>query len=166
MVNSCQVLGVKCYVTPDTYHVTQRKNMPCSDSSSSMVIQLDPQERFKRFEYAKITCGREITAKTGLSEYFEGRTLEEIVHLPFPKIVGDLAVKDEEGQFILYLEWDALRAAAALYLGIEDDQIDTGRCFITSIDHAEQGITIAEVILPPKEMPKILPCSLGEARSS
>jgi len=136
--------------------------MPCSESSSSMIIKLDCNERFVNFEYAKITCGREITGGTGLSDYFTGKTLEDILDIPFSVISKDLDIKEEENQYILYLEWDVLRAGIALYLGIEDEHIDTDRCQITSINHDEEGIEIAEVVMPPKELPKILPCSLAD----
>lgn len=134
--------------------------MPCKDSSSSISIQLSPDEKFILFDFAKITCGREITAETGFSRYCVGRTLEEILDLSYPQIREELGLRGEEEQFILYLEWDALRAALAQYLGIESDQIDTQRCQITSIDHTDEGIGIALVILPPAELPKIIPCGM------
>lgn len=139
--------------------------MPCSDSSSSISIKLDPEEKFVSFEYAKITCGREITGGTGLSNYLVGKSLDLIIELGFNKIVSDLKITAEETQFILYTEWDALRAAIAEYLGIDHPHIDRDRCKITSIEHTEEGIEVAEVILPPKELPKILPCSLGDKNS-
>ncbi len=77
-------------------------------------------------------------------------------------MVKELGLQDEESQFILYLEWDALRSAIAQYIGVEAEDIDQNRCRITSIEYTENEIEIAEVILPPKELPKILPCSLGE----
>ena len=135
--------------------------MPCSDSSSSLVIKLNHEERFAGFEFAKITCGREINGKTGLSTYFVGKTLSEVIATPFADVVRDLDLKDEESQFIFYLEWDALRSAIAQYLGYEDDSIDKDRCQITSIESTPEGTEIAQVILPPKELPKILPCSLA-----
>ena len=134
--------------------------MPCSDSSSSISIKLDPEENFISFEYAKITCGQGIDGKTGLSDYFTGKALNEIIETSFQKITNDLDIKEEDSQFILYMEWDALRSAVAQYLGIENPTIDKDRCRITSIEHTEEGIEVAEVILPPKELPKILPCSL------
>ena len=139
--------------------------MPCSDSSSSMVIKLDTAERFLAFQYAKITCGREISAQTGLSQYLQGKTLEKILKIPFNQIALDLKTDEEEAQFILYLEWDALRAAIAQYLGIEDEHIDSDRCRITSVDCSDEGTEIAEVILPPRELPKILPCSVMSLRT-
>ena len=137
--------------------------MPCSDSSSSITIQLNHDEKFVSYEYAKITCGKEIDGKTKFGQYCAGRDLEEILHLTYEEVLKDLKLSDDEKKFILYLEWDALRSAIGLYLGVLDENIDTDRCAITSIEHNETGIEIAEVILPPKEMPKILPCSSSEA---
>ena len=136
--------------------------MPCSDSSSSISLRLDPNERFVSFDFAKITCGREISAGTGYSKYCAGRTLEEIIAIPFTQAVIDLKLAQEEEQYVLYLEWDALRSAIAQYLGIDASDIDPTRCLITSVEQDEEGIEIAEVILPPTHMPKILPCSLAD----
>jgi len=142
--------------------------MPCSDSSSSIFIKLDPEERFVTFQFAKITCGREITAETAFSKYLKGKTLDEIIALPYMQAVQDLNLTDDEAKFVLHLEWDALRAAIAQYLGrlSEDEGIDFNRCMITSIEENENGIEIAEVVLPPQSMPKILPCSLGDKQQA
>ena len=137
-------------------------SMPCSDSSSSIFIKLDHDERFISFAFAKITCGREITAETAFSKYLKGKTLEEIIALPYMQAIVDLNLTDDEAKFVLHLELDALRAALAQYLGKEEEGIDFERCQITSIEENENGIEIAEVVLPPKHMPKILPCSLGD----
>ncbi len=139
--------------------------MPCSDSSSSIFIKLDHEERFVTFQFAKITCGREITAETAFSKYLKGKTLDEIIAIPYLKAVSDLHLTDDEAKFVLHLEWDALRAAIAQYLGREEEGIDFNRCMITSIEENDSGIEIAEVVLPPKHMPKILPCSLGDQQS-
>ncbi len=137
--------------------------MPCSDSSSGLNIRLDNQNRLVKFDFAKITCSREITGNTGYSEYCQRKSLEEILAHNFSDLVKDLKIEtDEEKQFILHLEWEALRAGIVQYLGIEREDIEKERCQITSIEYNEQGVEIAEVILPPKELPKILPCSLGD----
>ncbi|MCB9771865.1 MAG: iron-sulfur cluster assembly scaffold protein [Candidatus Omnitrophica bacterium] len=138
--------------------------MPCSDSSSSIFIKLDHEEKFVSFQFAKITCGREITAETAFSKYLKNKTLDEILMLPYTKAINDLHLTDDEARFVLHLEWDALRAAIAQYLGRQEDGIDFDRCKITSIAHTDSGIEIAEIVLPPKEMPKILPCSLGDKK--
>jgi hypothetical protein len=137
--------------------------MPCSDSSSSIAFKLDADEKFIAFEFAKITCGREITAQTGYSDYCKGKSLTEILDNSFEQISSQLRLQDEESQFILYLEWDGLRSAIIQYLGdVKRDDIDQDRCRITSIEYTEEGVDVGLVILPPKELPKILPCSISD----
>jgi len=136
--------------------------MPCSDSTSSIALKIDHNERFISFEFAKITCGREISAKTGYNTYCCGKPLAEIITISFSEAVSAVNIHEEEEQYVLYLEWDALRSAIAQYLGVDVEGIDRQRCQITSIEHDEGGIEIAQVILPPSEMPKILPCSLAD----
>ena len=138
--------------------------MPCNDSSSSIFIKLDPQERFISFEFAKVTCGREITDQTEFCKYLKGKTLDQILEISYLNLLKDLEITDEESKFILYLEFDALRAAIVQYLGEAKEGIDFERCQITSITENETGIEITEIVLPPKEMPKILPCNLGEEK--
>ena len=136
--------------------------MPCSDSSSSIAICLDREERLVRFDFAKITCGREISVATDYQKYCSGKTLAEILQFGFSEALQALNLQnDEEKQYVLYLEWDALRSAIAQYLGVDIDGVDRQRCKVTSVTFDENGTEIAEVILPPKEMPKILPCSLA-----
>ena len=135
--------------------------MPCSDSSSSIAISLDKEEKFVSFDFAKITCGREITGSTGFEKFCIGKTLQDILNVGFTELVQSLKLTAEEEQYILYLEWDALRSAIAQYLGVDLEGIDRERCKVTSVTYDETGIEIAEVIYPPKSMPKILPCSLA-----
>ena len=137
--------------------------MPCSDSSSGLNITLDNQERMVKFDFAKITCSSAISADTGLSVLCRGKTLTEILELDFYVLRSVLNLsEDEEKQFILYLELDALKSGIAQYSGIDHPSVDTDRCRITSIEHTEDCIEIAQVILPPKELPKIMPCSLKD----
>ena len=136
--------------------------MPCNDSSSSITIKIDHQDRMMSFDFAKITCGREITGGTDFQKYCKGKTMTEILKIPFSDLAAQFKSQDEEKQFIMYLEWDAVRSALAQYLGIDDPDIDKARCKITAIDYADDFIEIAEVILPPKELPKILPCGLAK----
>jgi hypothetical protein len=140
--------------------------MPCNDSSSGLNIRLDLNECLVDFDFAKITCSREITGNTGYAAYCKGQTLEEILKHDYFQLVKDLKAEgNEEKQFILHLEWDALRSGIAQYLGLEHESIDPDRCRITSIEQTDQYIEIAQVILPPKEMPKILPCSLADKKN-
>jgi NifU-like protein involved in Fe-S cluster formation len=137
--------------------------MPCSDSSSGLNIRLTSDERLDSFQFAKITCSSEIGGSTGLSAFCKGKSMQEIMDLDFYMLRSALNLNtDEEAQFILYLELDALKAGIAQYLGIEHPSVDADRCSITAIEYTQEYIEIAEVILPPKELPKILPCSLKD----
>jgi hypothetical protein len=139
--------------------------MPCSDSSSGLNIRLDLNERLVKFDFAKITCSSEIGGGKKLSQFCVGKTLEEVLDLDFRMLVSVLNLNaDEEAQFILYMELDALRSAVAQYLGIEYQGIDNERCKISSVEYGDEYIDIALVILPPKELPKILPCSLSSRK--
>ena len=88
--------------------------------------------------------------------------LKELLSVSYRDAAAALKLSAEDEQFILYMEWDALRSALAQYLGMDDEDIDGERCQITSIDSDDEGTEVAMVILPPKELPKILPCSLGD----
>lgn len=128
--------------------------MPCPDSSSGFNIRLDSRERFVKFDFAKITCCRETSGSTGLSEFCAGKSLEEILDLDFRMLVSALDLNaDEERQFILYMELDALKAAVAQFLGIEHPGVDTSRCQITGVQCEDGFMDITLVILPPKSFP-------------
>ena len=114
------------------------------------------------FQFAKITCGSEIAGQTGFSKYLIGKTLDEILQVPYTKAVADLNLNDEEARFVLHLEWDALRAAVAQYLGRKEEEFDAERCKINSITHDDHGIEIAEIVLPPKDIPKIIACGMSK----
>ena len=105
--------------------------MPCSDSSSSMSLLIDHDEKLISFEFAKITCGQEIKGSKGLKEYFQGQPLEEILQSSFADVERDLAISDDESRFILYLEWEAVHSAVAQYLGNEDEAFDSQRSVIS-----------------------------------
>jgi hypothetical protein len=133
--------------------------MPCSDSSSGLNIRLDLNERLVKFDFAKITCSGEIERGKSLSQFCVGKTLEEILGLDFGMLVSALNLfANDQAQFILYMELDALKSAIVQYLGIEYPGVDMERCKISSIKGGDEFIDIALVILPPKELPKILPC--------
>ena len=139
--------------------------MPCSDSSSGINIRLDLNERLIQIEFAKITCSSEIGGGKGLCTFCAGKSLEEILGLDFRMLVSALNLnEDEEAQFILYMEFEALKSAIVQYLGIEYPGVDNDRCKISSLEAGDEYIDIALVILPPKELPKILPCSLGDRK--
>src|SRR6266436_786798 len=123
--------------------------MPCSDSTSGLNLRLDSNERLVKFEFAKITCSSEIGGGKKLSQFCAGKTLDEVLDLDFRMVVSALDLNaDEEAQFILYLELDALKAAAAHYLGLEYPGVDCERCKISSVEYNDDVVDIALVVLP------------------
>ena len=134
--------------------------MPCKDSTSNMVIKLDNHDHFVFFEFNKMTCGSPVEGKTGFQEYCRGKNAFEILNFNFPELVSALKLEEEEQQFILYLEWDALRSSLSTFFGVQKDNIDSARCVITSVKHDEDGITISEIILPPQDLPGLVPCHM------
>jgi len=130
--------------------------MPCKDTASNMVIRLDHQDRFISFEFSKMTCcGSLINGETGFQRYCGGKNISEILNYNFSDLIRALNLEEEEQQYILYLEWDALRASLAAFFGIEKNNVDPERCLITSVQHDEDGITISEIILPPRDLPEL-----------
>ncbi len=140
--------------------------MPCSDSSSGINVFLDSAGRLLKFQFAKITCSQEISSSTGYAEYCQGQSPETILEHRYADLVNLLKLHDEEKQFILHLEWEALRAAIAQYLGLTHPDIDSERCKITSISYSPEGVEINEVILPPKSLPKIMACGMIDGETS
>jgi NifU-like protein involved in Fe-S cluster formation len=94
--------------------------MPCSDSTSGLNLRLDQDERLVFFQFAKITCSSEIGAGTGLNAFCVGKSLEEILNIDFYMLRTILGLEhDEEKQFIMYMELEALKAGVAQYLGVD-----------------------------------------------
>ena len=137
--------------------------MPCNDSSSGLNILIDHDDKLCSFEFAKITCSGAIDGGTGLNDYCKGKTLLAILDLDFFMLRTVLNVAlDEEKSFILCLELDALKAGISQYLGIDHPNVDRERCLISSIEYTDEHVEICEVILPPKELPKITHCSKAD----
>ena len=133
--------------------------MPCQDSSSQCVIHLDSNEFLVDFDFSKITCNKEIGGGTVYNKYCRGMEADKILEIEFESLCEKLELKESEDRFFLYLEWSALRAGIIQYLGKEPD-FDPARYQIALIDYSEEGVKIRQVITPPEEMPKIIPCSV------
>ena len=131
--------------------------MPCKDTTSKVTVFLDDKDRLVDFDFSKITCSKEIGGGTGYFEYCKGKSAEEIMQFDFQEPLEFLSPKTDEGQFFLYLEWDALRTSIAQYLG-DISNIDQNRYQVASITCDEVGTTIVQVIRPPEKMPKIISC--------
>lgn len=131
--------------------------MPCKDTTSKVIVNLDINDRLLNFYFSKITCTKEIGGETEYLSYCKGKTSEEILYIDYYEVLEILSPKNDEDKFFLYLEWDALRSSISQYLG-HDTEIDHSRYQVASITCDESGVTISQVIYPPKEMPKLVSC--------
>lgn len=131
--------------------------MPCKDTTSRVTVLLDQEDCLVDFDFSKISCNKEIGGGTGYLEYCKGKSIDEIMRLEFQELLDFLAPESTEGQFFIYLEWDALRTSLAQYLG-EVADIDQEKYQISSITSDEKGTTIVQVICPPEKIPDIISC--------
>ena len=134
--------------------------MPCNDTTSRIVVHLDLQDRLIDFEYTKITCDKAIVSNAGYQDYCVGKSIEEILAIDFSQLLGELKPASKDEEFLLFLEWDALRAALLQYIG-GDEHLDREKYQIAAISYDADRIEIRQVILPPKDMPEIIPCHLA-----
>ena len=133
--------------------------MPCDDSSSRIEVRVDGEDRIAGFRFRKMTCSKGIGGDLGFEDYCRGRGIDEIRSLPIESVFRDLDVTDADDRFLLYLEWEALRAALDRYVG-EDEHLDSERFRIASIEWDGSGAEIIQIIRPPKNMPAIIACTL------
>ncbi|MFH1360766.1 MAG: hypothetical protein ABIJ41_07025 [Candidatus Omnitrophota bacterium] len=128
--------------------------MPHEINTSNISIFLDPQDRLIHFDLCATPCGKKIE-RSALSAYCKGKPLEELVQIKFLSAAQALNCYEEKKQFMLYVEWAALRSAIAQYLDLNEEKYDKQRCQIVSVKHDPQGTTVEEIVLPPKELPQI-----------
>jgi NifU-like protein involved in Fe-S cluster formation len=132
--------------------------MPCHDSSGSVYIKLDGDNRLIDFQYTKITCGRTVGGNTGLKQFCHGKSIDELLELDYGQLAAELNLDNEDDQFLLYLEYEALITALLQYSGSEI-ALEKDRYKIAAITYLGDAVEIKQTIYPSKEMPKILPCS-------
>lgn len=131
--------------------------MPCKDTKSVISVRIDAMECLVDFIFAKDTCGKGIGGGTGYKEICVGQNIEDILEMEFPFVLDKLGTEGSEDQFLLYLEWDAVRSTIAQYIGNEEE-LSSKKHLIASIINDGDEIEIHQVIQPPDEMPKLVPC--------
>ena len=133
--------------------------MPCKDTTALMTVRVDHNDSLIGYDYAKISCSKAIGNGESFHEYCEGKPIQQILEWEFSKILQDLQLPEEdtENQFLVYLEWSALRSALIQYLGAEED-VDTGHFEVASVEYSDQEVQIVQVIHPNTDMPKLQSC--------
>ena len=133
--------------------------MPCKDTTALMTVRVDHSDFLINYDYAKISCSKAIGNGQSFHQYCEGKPIQKILEWEFFKILEDLQLPEEdtENQFLVYLEWSALRSALIQYLGREDD-VDTEHFEMASVEYSDKEVEIIQVIRPTTNMPKIQSC--------
>ncbi len=134
--------------------------MPCEDSSSQVRLEIDGEDRLAGFVFSKMTCSKPIGPETGILPLVAGRPIDGLVSLPLESILDARPEADEDEQFLLFLEWDALVSLTRRYLG-RDEDLDDVRYQVRSVEHDADRVVVTGVIRPPRAMPPILACSHG-----
>jgi len=138
--------------------------MPCKDTTSLMTVNLNHEDRLVDFNFNKVTCSKEIGEGIVYRDLCVGKSIQEILDLAFDTVLGKLNLIETEEQFLVYMQWDALRSALFQYLGNEE-QVDPERYQIASVESDEDGVCIKQVIRPPQDMPKIQSCFARERKA-
>ncbi len=133
--------------------------MPCKDTTALMTVRVDHRDYLIGYDYAKISCDKAIGSGQSFHQYCEGTPIRQILEWEFSQILQDLQLREEdtENQFLVFLEWSALRSALIQYLGREDD-VDTEHFEVASVEYDDQEVQIIQVIRPSTDMPKIQSC--------
>jgi len=133
--------------------------MPCKDTTANLRLRLDAEEKVIDYEFSKLSCSKPIGAGEVFKNYCLERAIDEIYDLRLEDLFKQAASDNEEDRFLLYLEWEAVRACIALYQGrTEWDEHE--RYKIASILHENECISISLAAEPLSEMPRVLPCSI------
>jgi len=141
--------------------------MPCKDTTALMTVRVNHNDFLIDYDYAKLTCDKAIGNDQSFHQYCEGKPIQQILEWEFSKILQDLQLREEdtESQFLVYLEWSALRSALIQYLGGDED-VDTEHFEVASVEYNDQEVQIIQVIRPNTDMPKIQSCFKRSLNSS
>ncbi len=133
--------------------------MPCKDTTALMTVRVDHHDSLLGYDYAKISCDKPIGNGQTFHQYCVGRPIQQILGWEFPDILEELQLQgeDTESQFLVYLEWSALRSALIQYVG-RDEDVDTGHFEVASVEYSDKEVQIIQVIRPNTDMPKIQSC--------
>ena len=131
--------------------------MPCEDSSAEIIVSLDSKECLASYQYEKMTCGKNIGIGDLYRDFAYGKKVDYLSKLTFEQVLKECAVTNKDEEFLLYLEWKALREAIRGYLG-KTGEGDPARYKIAEIIAEEGSVVIKMIIYPPGDLPEVIPC--------
>ncbi len=121
--------------------------MTCENTTSCIVVQVDLDDCLLNYDYSKITCGKEINTNSKLLKHFQNKPITEITNSTLEQVVEKIKPLTKDEQFLLFLEWDALRNAVFQYVG-QELQGYADRYQLNSITYEANHVEIQQNILP------------------
>lgn len=128
--------------------------MACDNTTSCITVRVDLDDLLLDYDYSKITCGKDINASSKLLECFQKRPITDITNSTLEQVVQALKPLTSDDQFLLFLEWDALRNAVFQYMG-KELQGYSDRYQLASITYEENHVEIRQNILPLNDVTEI-----------
>ena len=131
--------------------------MPCDETSAEIVLMVDNNERLSDYKYEKINCGKEVGIGDKYRNYSLSKVIDELAEIDFKTAMEACPTSGKEEEFLLFMEWKAVREALRAYLG-KEGETDIARYKIAEIIRGEDSVTIRMIIFSPEGMPEIVPC--------
>ena len=132
--------------------------MPCNDTTSRIIVWLDAHETLINFDFTKLSCAKVVGGGTVFMDRCVGHHIDDIIGLDFKQALSELGSDNEEENFFMYLEWDALSAALRSYMGEDIEADEEDRYKVASILHTEEGTKITLIIKALSSMPAEIAC--------
>lgn len=131
--------------------------MPCEDTASSISIIINSRDELAGYNYEKITCSKPVGGAKNYLRFAAGKKIEELAVVEFEAVLDALKPEDREDEFLIYLEWRAIREGLRQYMGLPGDY-DSESARIAEIINGPDETRIELIIFPPENMPAPLPC--------
>jgi hypothetical protein len=126
-----------------------------------MRVVLDPDDRIEQYRFIKHTCGSGIGADSLLLDYFQNRSLAEVLTLDVNAFCDQFPTADEFEMFLILKHFFALQSVLGAYAG----NIPGGAgeaCAISGISQGEGHVVIDAEILVDIITDKIKACGRCE----
>lgn len=138
--------------------------MPCQDTHAVVEIQVDQNQRLQYFDFVKNTCQQSIGQSGLCLKSFKGMLVSDILASDFRDEWNELSSQDEQDEFLLFMQWQALTSSLKVLLGEEDAGLLGIDVVMLEMDN---GVMQAKMLVnPPREMPKIVSCASQQRKVS
>jgi hypothetical protein len=115
--------------------------MPCSDVTEFVELELDARECVRRFHLTKRTCGAPV-GRALLFPYLDGMNPEALIERSLDSLLPPTAELRRRDEFLLKKELHALQAALRVYLG-RTAGAPSDTFTLASVEHDRDGTTIS-----------------------